>query len=123
RGHTSSSPRTRAVPLLPALTQTVLNATKAALTSSRNPSISGQSVTFTATVTSSASGTPTGIVSFVDTFGSGSGPIGSAALTNGKAALTISGLAVGSHSIIAAYGGDTNFAGSNSPPVTQTVLP
>jgi hypothetical protein len=51
----------------PALTQTV-NApppatTTTAVTSSNNPSTFGQSVTFTATVTT-ASGTPTGTVTF-----------------------------------------------------------
>ena len=49
------------------LTKTVAQAaTTVALTSSANPSIYGQAVTFTATVASSTTGTPTGSVTFFD---------------------------------------------------------
>ena len=48
--------------------------TTTALTSSVNPSLGGQSVTFTATVTTSGMGTPTGTVQFKD----GGSNIGSA---------------------------------------------
>ena len=75
------------------------------VTSSVNPSDFGQSVTFTATV-SSGSGTPTGTVQFKD----GGVNLGSAqALTNGTAQLTTATLSSGNHVITAEYSGDTNF--------------
>jgi autotransporter-associated beta strand protein len=88
--------------------------------SSANPSVSGQSVTFTATVTSNApgSGTPTGTVTFLD----GSTTLGTGTLNgSGVTTLGVSALAVGSHSITAVYGGDTNYSSSNSSALTQTV--
>lgn len=75
------------------------------VTSSVNPSDFGQSVTFTATV-SSGSGTPTGTVQFKD----GGVNLGSAqALTNGTAQLTTATLSSGKHVITAEYSGDTIF--------------
>jgi hypothetical protein len=47
--------------------------------------------------------------------------LGSVALSGGTASLTTSALAVGTHFIMATYSGDTNFGGSTSAPVTQTV--
>jgi co-chaperonin GroES (HSP10) len=89
-----------------------------ALSSSVNPSDFGQSVTFTATV-SSGSGTPTGTVQFKD----GGTNLGSAqALTNGTAQLTTSALASGSHVITADYSGDAVFeSGSGTLSGGQTV--
>lgn len=82
--------------------------TTTGVTSSVNPSDFGQSVTFTATVTSGA-GTPSGSVQFKD----GGTNIGSAqALTAGVAQLSISSLASGSHVITAEYSGDGNFLNS-----------
>jgi ribosomal protein S5 len=90
-------------------------ATTTALASSVNPSISGQSVTFTATV---ASGTPTGTVTFKD----GSTTLCNAVtLAAAQAQCASSALAVGSHSITAQYSGDSSYAGSTSNTVTQTV--
>ena len=100
-----------------ALTQTV-NAisTTTKLTSSLNPSIIGQSVTFTATVAGTG-GTPTGTVTFtID--GTAQAPV---TLTNGSAVYNTSTLAVGTHTITAAYSGDTTFAVSSSSTLTQTV--
>jgi hypothetical protein len=81
-------------------------ATTTALSSSVNPSEFGQSVTFTATVTSAA-GTPTGTVQFKD----GVANIGSAQNLNagGVAQLTTSALTAGLHTITADYSGDLNF--------------
>ena len=88
-----------------------------ALTSSANPSAFGQSVTFTATVSGSSGGSPTGSVIFTD----GSSTLGSGTLDNtGKATFPTSTLTPGSHTIKATYNGDTNFAGSNIS-LTQTV--
>jgi hypothetical protein len=73
-------------------------------------------VTFTATVTSTASGVPTGTVTFLDrTTLLGTGALNS----GGVATFTTSSLAFGSHSITASYGGDTNFATSTSSALTQ----
>jgi hypothetical protein len=101
---------------------TVASATKVntttAVTSSVNPSVFGQSVTFTATVTpASGSNTPTGTVTFLD----GGTSIGSGTLSGGSTTFTTSSLAVASHAITASYGGDSNFNGSTSSAITQTV--
>jgi uncharacterized repeat protein (TIGR01451 family) len=100
------------------------------LTSSLNPSPAGTSVTFTATVTDTATppgtitGTPTGTVTFEDA----GTPIGTGTLnSSGVATFSTSTLAVGSHTITAVYGGDANggtsgFLGSTSNTVAQVVL-
>ena len=85
------------------------------MTSSANPSTTGQSVTFTATVT--GSGSPTGTVTFHD----GGATLGTGTLSAGQATFSTSTLTAGSHSITAVYLGDTTFAGSTSPALTQTV--
>jgi hypothetical protein len=91
-------------------------ATSTSLTSGPNPSIYGQPVTLTATVTS-ASGTPVGRVDFFD----GNSPIGSAIVVNRTASLTTTNLNAGTHSLTAAYAGQQPFAASTSPSRTQTV--
>jgi hypothetical protein len=93
-----------------------LAATTTSLVSSLNPSNSGQSVTFTATV-SSLSGTPTGTVTFND----GATPLGTAALSGGQAQLSTSTLSVGTHSITATYNGSATFSTSTSAALMQTV--
>jgi hypothetical protein len=97
--------------------QTVNKAgTTTGLVSSINPSVFGQSVTFTATVTSTA-GTPTGTVTFKD----GVATLGTGTLSSGVATYSTSTLSVADHNITAVYGSDTNFDVSTSPIVTQTV--
>jgi hypothetical protein len=91
------------------------------LVSSLNPATVGATVTFTATVTGS---NPTGTVNFTD---GGSSIAGCAAVAlsgagNSKtAACSTSSLAVGTHSIIASYGGDANNAGSSSAALSQVI--
>ena len=99
------------------LSQNVLNGypTTTTLSSSVNPSIFSQSVTFTATV-SSPNGTPTGTVTFAD----GVTSLGTANLSAGVATFTIATLAVGNHPITATYVPVTTFTGS-SRTLTQTV--
>lgn len=90
------------------------------LASSPNPSVSGQAVTFTATVTVvlPGSGTPTGEVAFVD----GATVLGTAGLDgSGKAGLSTSSLAAGTHQIVAEYAGDPDFNSSTSTTLPQTV--
>jgi Bacterial Ig-like domain (group 3)/FG-GAP-like repeat len=91
-------------------------ATSTALTSSLNPSVNGQSVTFTATV-SSSSGTPTGTVIFYD----GSTALASPVLSGGSASFSTSSLATGTHEITAAYQGSGIFESSTSPVLEQVV--
>jgi hypothetical protein len=92
--------------------------TATSLTSSPNPSRHGQMVTFTATVTpTSGTGTPTGTVTFLD----GSTTLGSPPLNSGVATFSTSSLSTGTHSITAQYGGDTNYGGSTSAVLSQTV--
>ncbi len=99
------------------VTLSVSKATPAnSLTSSANPTYVGAPVTFTATVTSAA-GTPTGTVSFYD----GTTLLGSGTLSSGVAAYTTSALTSGTHSIVAAYAGDSKFAAVTSSAVGQVV--
>jgi hypothetical protein len=102
--------------LVPAV---VKSATSTAITSSQNPINAGQSVTFTATVTS-ASGTPTGTVQFRD----GATNLGSQTLTGGSASVTTSTLAAGLRTITADYSGDANFLVSAATLAgSETVIP
>jgi len=98
------------------LSQTVSAvSTATALTSSLDPSVFGQQVTFTATVSPSSG--PTGTVQFFD----GVNSLGTAAVSGGTASVTTSALAVGTHFITASYSGDATYAGSTSASLTQTV--
>jgi len=92
-------------------------ATTTTLSSSLDPSQSGQTVTFTAVVSSSSGFPPDGEAV---TFSDGSATLGTGNLIRGTATFTTSMLAVGTHTITAAYGGDQNF-GNSSATVIQTV--
>ncbi len=89
------------------------------LTSSPNPSLLGQLVTFFAQVNSpgSSEGCLSGSVTFLD----GTTVLGTSQLYQGNASFMTSALAVGSHSITASYGGSTYIAPSVSPIVVQVV--
>ena len=91
-----------------------LTPTTTALTSSPNPSLSGQAVTFTATVTPSLA---TGTIQFFD----GASLLGTSTLAAGSATLSTSALSVGTHSITAVFGGDSNYAASTSSVLSQGV--
>ncbi|GEM_PF-4968718 len=88
--------------------------TAASLSSTLNPSVFGQSVTFSALVSPEAA---TGSVTFTD----GATVLGTASVSQGSASITIDTLAVGAHTIIATYGGNDVYEGSASSPLTQTV--
>ncbi len=79
----------------------------------------GQVVTYTATVAaiSPGAGTPSGIV----TFYSDNAIIGTGSLSAGVATLNDSSLLVGTHNIIASYGGDGDFLTGSSASISQTV--
>ena len=93
--------------------------TTTALTGFPVAPITGQDVTFTATVTavSPGAGTPTGTVNFMN----GSTPLGTETLLNGVATLQTATLPVGANSITADYVTDGNFAASDSDAVAVTV--
>lgn len=92
-------------------------ATSTAIGSSLNPSVSGQSITFTASVTSSTA--PTGQVQFFD----GSTPLATVQLAGASASLSIASLSPGDHPITASYSGDANSSSSTSPVLHQIVNP
>ena len=94
-----------------------LTATTTAIASSANPSTFGQSVTFTATVTTTT-GNPTGSVNFLD----GGTVLGTGVLgSGGIATFDTTTLAVGSHTMTADYLGDATFQASTSDPLNQVV--
>ncbi len=103
----------------------VISSTTTSLASSSNPSRTGDSVTFTATVAATkGGGTPTGTVQFkVDGANVGS-PV---TLNAGKATYSTSSLAVGDRSITAEYSGATGtsaataFGASTSTALVQKV--
>jgi hypothetical protein len=98
------------------LNQVVLQATSAAtLTSSPNPSVQGQAVTFSAKITSPTV-TPRGPV----TFTAGKTVLGTAQLSAGKATLTTSSLPAGTSTVTVTYQGDSNIAKSTAS-VSQVV--
>jgi hypothetical protein len=100
-----------------------LTATATGLSSSPNPSVYSQPVTFTATVTAdpASAGLPPGSVTFTD----GYDVLGSASLqTVGgqqQASITVSDFDAGQHTIQASYGGAGDYAASTSEPLTQVV--
>jgi Bacterial Ig-like domain (group 3) len=95
----------------------VPGATSTGLVSSLNPSMVGQSVTFTATVLGAS---PTGTVQFKDGAGNLGAPV---TLSGGVAALATSALTQGTHPVTAVYSGDASNAPSTSGIVNQVVNP
>jgi hypothetical protein len=98
-----------------ALTEVVNKANSTVVAaSSLNPSAFSAAVTFTATVTPS---TATGTVTFKD----GATTLGTGTVSSGKATFSIATLSVGSHSITASYGGNTNYNSSATSALTEVV--
>jgi sugar lactone lactonase YvrE len=104
----------------PALVITVVtSSTTTAVSVAPTAIIQFQSVTFTATVTSLSTQTPTGTVSFFN----GTSLLGTGTLNfKGVATFTSATLPVGTYQIIAQYGGDGNFAASTSTPALTFVV-
>jgi poly(3-hydroxybutyrate) depolymerase len=94
-------------------------ATTTTVASSLNPSTYEEPVTFTATVSSGASGTIPGNVGFYN----GSTSLGSGALSGGVASYTTTKLqlSAGTDSITAVYKGNSSFGASTSPVLSQVV--
>lgn len=92
----------------------VSSSTTTTVASSSSTITVGDTVTFTATVTVNppGTGTPTGLVTFLD----GTTPLGSGTLSvvsgNDQTTFPVSVLSLGSHSITAVYDGDASFSAS-----------
>jgi len=100
----------------------VKGTTSTTLASDLNPSTAGQSVKFTAHVSTSggSQGTPGGQVQFLD----GTTSLGTKSIdATGTAELSINSLAEGPHQITAVYQGSSTFEPSTSNLVTQQVNP
>jgi Bacterial Ig-like domain (group 3)/FG-GAP-like repeat len=117
----SNSPDQVGLPIVGVLLNASKQPTATSLQSSINPSNFGQSITFTATVTTQLGfyhGAATGTVTFLD----GATSLSSSSLNSGQAAsFTTAALVAGTHNITASYGGDSNFVSSTSPILTQVV--
>jgi sugar lactone lactonase YvrE len=91
--------------------------TTISLVSSKNPSLLGASVTFTATVDNDGSGTLSGTVVFLD----GTTQLCSVSLTDSSATCVATSLALGQHNMTAVYSGDANDAAATSAVLVQVV--
>ncbi len=114
----------RATGLISTLT---VASTTTSVASSLDPSGFGQSVTFTVTISAAAgTGNLTGAVTLSDTCAGATTTLASGLPLNrwGAAALSVSTLAVGQHSIFASYNnaGDPAHKASTSPALIETVL-
>jgi hypothetical protein len=97
-----------------ALTQIVKAVTTIGVASAPSPSVVGQAVSITATVTPTAA---TGTVQFLD----GSSVLGTASVNSGTAVLNVATLAQGVHTLSVKYSGDANYGPSGSITITQNV--
>jgi hypothetical protein len=92
--------------------------TTTTLSSSLNPSVYRQAVTFTANVTSNIGTPPDGeTVAFME----GTTSLGTGTLSGGSASFTTSALLVGTQRITAQFGGDSSFSMSTSAVTKQVV--
>jgi hypothetical protein len=94
--------------------------TTTTVVSSLNPSLVGQAVTVTATVSSTAGTPPNGETIM---FSKDSAILGTAPLSEGTASLTTLSLPAGTFTINASYPGDSTFGVSTSPGLKQVVNP
>lgn len=105
-------------------THDVLAPTATQLSSSLNPALQGQTVTFTSQVTSTFRTVNSGAVMFGDggTCPSPADTLGTRSVnSNGVATLSKKNLTVGTHIIVACYQGTTTFAPSGSDPLIQQI--
>lgn len=106
------------------VSRVLLDNSQTTVSASANPSVFGQSVTFTATVTALVgSVAPTGKVTFtLDSGASVARTLIAAGATTSTAALVTTTLSVGPHTILASYGGDGTFTPASGS-INQTVNP
>ena len=95
-------------------------ATSVTTTSSANPTVTGQTITYTATIarTEPASGSPSGTVAFTDN-GTLIPGCEAVTVTAGIATCTVTYLVPGAHSVIATYSGDDGDQTSVSTALTE----
>ena len=108
----------------PAATITVgAGQTTTTVQTSMSSTVYGPAVNFTATVhpVAPATGTPTGTVSFYADTTNLLGTVDLPAGSNVATLSTFTPLLVGSHTITAVYNGDSNFGGSPSPSINQSI--
>jgi type II secretory pathway pseudopilin PulG len=101
-----------------------LTSTSTALASSANPSVVGQSVTYTATVSAVSPGTGTPPNSDTVNFEDGTTSISGCSarpLTAGVATCTTTYTSPGTHSVSAVFSGDGSYSGSTSNTLAQVV--
>jgi len=109
-------------PIFQASTSNTLNqvvnkvSTSTTLTSAPNPSVSGQTVTFSVSAVAADSSALSGSVVLKD----GATTLGTVTLTSGAGTFTTSSLSVGTHNITGAYSGDATHNTSNGA-ASQTV--
>ncbi len=105
-------------------------ATTTTLSSSANPSVSGQSVTFTAAVrpVAPAGGTPSGTVTFRFTFNFGETPVcentgDEVTLSGGEASCTVDDMFAGQspESVQASYSGSSGYSTSSAQPLSEVI--
>jgi hypothetical protein len=100
----------------PVLLRTGNSSVNVSLTSGANPSIIGDNLVFTATISPN---TATGAVQFLD----GGTPISDAIqLTNGSASFATANLGLGNHAISVRYTGDSRDSASSSAALSQNVV-
>jgi hypothetical protein len=112
-----------------AVTETVNKiATSTTIASSANPADAGATVNFTVTVTAANSTSPnvaiTGSVSLMDgatVIGTGTVSAAGTGPATATVVIPVSTLAIGSHAITATYAGDTNYIGSGSSAMSETI--
>jgi hypothetical protein len=111
--------------LRPSSGQVTQVVSKDGTTTSLSASLSGQVVTFTATVTANApgSGTPTGTVDFFDTTTNTDLTPGGVPLSSGTAMFSTASLDACCHTIEASYSGDSNFEASSNTLDTIAIFP
>lgn len=96
--------------------------TTIALSAAPNPAYTNQTVSLTATVTSSTGVAPTGTVAFFD--GASTAPLGSSPVgSGGIATLPYTGFTVGTHPLTAVYTPSANFITSTSAAFNEIILP
>jgi hypothetical protein len=107
-----------------AITQVVNEAeTSTTVTASPSPEIAGTPVAITATVKpAQGMATPSGNITFTDTFNGAPVALGSVAVGASGTAVLNPTLAIGTHSIVASYAGNANDAASASAPLALTVV-
>jgi uncharacterized repeat protein (TIGR01451 family) len=98
----------------------VVAPTSTALVSSLNPALSGEPVTFTATVSAAAAPVAAGMVTFTDE--TTVTTLGTVDVDgSGQASLTTSTLTTGAHQIVATFNGTAALEASVSGPITQQI--